>query len=425
MEDENVMGQSSQGDDLSAVKAMFADYKSDDNNDNKPKKLSKEEILAKYFTPRKEKEYFRILPPLQGRKHIETAFFHVVKVNGPGGIKRWRKIYCAAHNDEKVQKIDENGKPVFDSNDKPFMVPKRCPLCEKSKSILVTQDQSVRNIKLDEMTEEQKKIKKKNDEIYKNAMAWDAKKFYIIRGIDRGNTGDGVKFWRFKHNYKKQGVKDKLIPILENFVEQFAVDFADPKSGTDLIISVVDNKIPGSDRTFKDVSTIFLRGQSALTTDQTIYNLWVNDPTIWRDVFKPAQAPQLNSEEYLERIVKGVDPYWDETDPNNKKWVFPDPNDSELEKQANTRDQNLGSVNNDNRNVEQASDLVAQSYTSNVTNVTIENVTKQDVGQYNDDSEDIASNIVTENQGNSIQQQNVVESESNNSDYDNYDDLPF
>ena len=424
MENQNVIGQPSQGDSLSAVKAIFADYKSGDNNNNKPAKLTKEEILGKYFTPRNEKEYFRILPPLPGRKHIETAFFHVVKVNIPGGKKKWRKIYCPTHNDPKVQKLDANQNPVLDSNDKPFMVPKKCPLCEKAKSILATQDQSIRNIKLEDMTEEQKKIKKRNDEIYKEAMAWEAKKFYIIRGIDRGNTGHGVKFWRFKHNYKKQGVKDKLIPILENFVEQFQIDFADPKSGTDLIISVVDNKIPGSDRTFKDVSTIFLKGQTELTPDPIIYNQWVNDNTTWRDVFKPAKAPGLTSDEYLERITRGVDPYWDETDPNNKKWVFPDPNDIHLQEKANARDQNLGSVNNTERNVEQASDLVTQSYTNNVT---IQNVTSDDVGQYNDGSDDVGNEMVSQNENPTSvnQEQPVTESGIDNSEYDNYDDLPF
>ena len=49
----------------------IADYaKRIENYYNKPKenkKQSKEEILAKYFTPRNPTEEFRIAPPLKGR----------------------------------------------------------------------------------------------------------------------------------------------------------------------------------------------------------------------------------------------------------------------------------------------------------------------------------------------------------------------
>lgn len=428
MENENVVRQGSQGDNLSEIKSWFENYKTQDSNGSTTKKkLTKEEIFAKFFRPGKEKEYFRILPPITTngvkRKHFETAFFHPVKTNTVGGKKQWRKVYCLAHNEPKVPKLDANGKPVLDGNGKPILVARKCPLCEKADKILATQDQSIRGVKFEEMNDLQKQIKKNNDEIYKKAMYWSAKKFYITRGIDRGNTGDGIKFWRFKHNYKKQGVMDKLMPILQNFMEENNVDFADEKLGTDLIISVVDNKINGTDRKFKDVSTIFLKGQGPLSTDEIVSNQWVNDPTIWRDIFKPAQAPGLNSEEYMERIGNGVDPYWDDTDPNNKKWVFPDPNDAELQINANKRD-NLGSINNQEKNVELASDIVNQSYMSNVT---IENVTKQDVGQFNDDSEDIG-NVTSGNENLSQEQSSenpVVQSSDDVPSYGDYDDLPF
>lgn len=425
--------------DVSSLKKMFADYKKEDN-DNKPKILTKEEKLARYFVPRKEKEVFRILPPLQGRDHIETAFFHAVRTNAAGGQKRWRKIYCPAHNDAKVQKMDANGQPVFDADGKPFMVAPRCPLCEKSKAMLAKQDQSIRKIKPDDMTEAQKAIKASNDKIYKDAMSWDAKKFYIVRGVDKGATGDGVKFWRFKHNYRKQGVKDKLIPALENFIDQYEVDFTHPQLGTDVIISTFENKTP-TGKPFTDVANIMTRGQVTLADDPIVVKQWVDDPTIWRDVFKPAQAPQLTSEEYLERIARGVDPYWDDTDANNKRWVFPDPADAELMVKANTRDQNLGSNTQREQNVEQASDLVSASYD----NVTIENVTKEDVGTFQDDAVDVGAEVaetapvvqtqetpttpVVESSPQVEEQtvQEVQESvvENNEPSGEDYDDLPF
>ncbi len=44
---------------------------------------------------------------------------------------------------------------------------------------------------------------------------------------------DGVKFWRFKHNYKNEGVLDKIIPIW-----RAKGDITDPEKGRDLIIEL-------------------------------------------------------------------------------------------------------------------------------------------------------------------------------------------
>ena len=39
------------------------------------------------------------------------------------------------------------------------------------------------------------------------------RKFYIVKVIDRENEDHGPKFWRFKDNYKQEGILDKIIPI--------------------------------------------------------------------------------------------------------------------------------------------------------------------------------------------------------------------
>jgi hypothetical protein len=415
MENSNENSSIPQGGALDAAKALFADYKT--QGDGKPKKLSKEEILARYFTPRRDKETFRIIPPLAGRKHVETAFFHAVKTNSTDG-KRYRKIYCPRHNDPEVAKLDKEGNVVTDADGKPFMIPAPCPICDKRDQELAKQDQSLRKVKKEDMNTKQLDIKKNNDRIYRDAMSFDAKKFYIVRGIDRNSTGDGVKFWRFKHNFKKQGIYDKLMPALQNFVEQSQVDFADPLKGTDLIISVVDNQIPGSSVKFKDVSNIMAKGATLLADDELIRNQWLSDNKTWRDVFKPASAPELTDLEYLDRIAKGTDPYWDDSDKSNKKWIFPDPRDYEKQEKMNNRDSSLGS-NTDNveRKVERASDVVANSYN----NVNINNVTKEDVGEYKDDSLDISGGIVEQEKE---LEPAIVEQYDNDSDND-YDDLPF
>jgi len=428
MENTNQNSGAPQGGNLDAAKALFADYKT--QGDDKPKKLSKQEILARYFTPRKEKEVFRILPPQAGRRHVETAFFHAVKTNSSEG-KRWRKIYCPKHNDPEVAKVDANGNVVTDADGKPFMIPAPCPICDKKDELLKKQDRSILKVKKDDMNAQQLEIKKENDRIYKDAMGFDAKKFYIVKGIDKNSTGDGVKFWRFKHNFKKQGIYDKLMPALQNFVEQNQVDFADPFKGTDLIISVVDNQIPGSNRTFKDVSNIMARGSSPLVEDELIRNQWLSDDKTWRDVFKPASAPELTDSEFLDRVARGTDPYWDDSDSNNKKWVFPDPRDYEKQEKMNNRDNSLGSTQPTERKVEKASDVVGKSYDG----VDINNVSKEDVGEYNDDAVDLsggvektaASQAPVENTPDeppkeTQQEQQVPAGDDSEEDYD---DLPF
>lgn len=418
---ENVNGNASpsQGGGLAAAKALFADYKKQgDNGGNK--KMSKEELFAKYFTPRKEKEVFRILPPKGAQKHIQTAFFHVVNEKTAGGKRRYRKIYCPKHNDPQVAKKDANGEVVTGSNGQPFMVSAPCPLCSKSDNMLSTQDNSIKGIKKENLTPDQRKVWDRNRDIFIEAKKLEAKKFYIVKGIDKGNTGDGVKFWRFKHNHQKQGDHDKLIPALQMFVEQYNVDFADPLKGTDLIISVVDNQMPNG-KPFKKVSNIMPKGSSPLAEDELIRSQWIEDETTWRDVFKPATAPEMTPHEYLERLTTDTNPYWDDSDPDNKHWVYPDPKDADKQAKANNKDRSLGS-NSGNKNVEQASDLVTKSYDS----TTIENVTKDDVGEYKDDAEDLSSTPTSKNETVSSNVEESYETADVDSDDDgDFDDLPF
>ena len=61
--------------------------------------------------------------------------------------------------------------------------------------------------------------------------------FYIVKVIDRDNEQDGVKFWRFKHNYKQEGVLDKILPIWKA-----KGDVTDAEKGRDLIIELTKAK---------------------------------------------------------------------------------------------------------------------------------------------------------------------------------------
>ena len=313
------------------------------------------------------------------------------------------------------------------------MITKHCPLCEKSKAILKKQDPSLKGIKKDEMNPQQLAIKESNDKIYRASLDWQAKKFYIIRGSDKGAEKDGIKFWRFKHNFKQQGVLDKLGPAVTNFMEINQVDFTDAEKGTDLIITVVDQELPGRSFTYRDVSSIFPKGSSPLHADPLVVKEWTSDPITWRDVFKQPSAKGIEPAEYLEMVALDQAPYWDDSDPKDKKWVFPGRPD--LEEAANTRDANFDADSKE-ENVEMASDMITKSFE----NVTIENVTKEDVGEFKDDAVDLTAElkqpaettepVATQAEAPVEAPAETVETTESEDDVDltnveDYDDLPF
>jgi hypothetical protein len=412
--------------DLSHLKSMFADYQKKQTQGTGKK--SREDLLAKYFVPRKTKETFRILPPKKGKKPIEEAYFHVVTLNGAGGKKKHSQIiYCPAHNDPKVPKLGVDGKPVLDASGAPILVPAPCPLCAKSKQELSKQDPSIKGIKKENMNEFQLIIKAKNDEIYKVANTWAAKQFHIIRGIDKGMEKDGVKFWRFKHNFKNQGTLDKLLPVLQNYIDVAQADFTSSVDGTDLIISMTDSEFNG--HVYKAITAITAKGKSQLHADADVVRSWLDDDITWRDVFLPKKAPNITSYEFLQMVAQGTNPYWDDSDQNNKHWVFPGRPD--LQEKANTRTMNLD--NDSNNNFEQASDLEETTYQPQVT---ISNIKPSDVGTYQDDASDLGKEVMasaTQATNAATQQsyQTTPQSSNNSESFDEsdggdeYDDLPF
>jgi len=408
------------GQNLSQLKSMFQDYQKKQSQSTTRK--SHENILAKYFVPRKPKEIFRILPPKAGKKHIEEAFFHVLTTNASGGKKKHGTvIYCPAHNDPKVPKLGKDGKPLVDDNGAPFLVPAPCPACAEYKRLIKTQDPSIKGIKKENMNDDQLRIKAKNDEIYKQAIKWEAKKFYIVRGIDKGLEKDGVKFWRFKHNYKNQGTLDKLLPILEDYMTGQQADFSNPQNGTDLNIIMTDAEFNG--HVYKQISAITAKGKSPLHGDPTVMRAWLDDDISWRDVFKPKAAPNISPYEYLQMCVADTTPYWEDSDQNNKHWVFPSRPD--LEEKANTRTMNL---DQDDEEFEQASDLQQQE----TPRVTINNITEEKVGEFKDDASDVGKDAIDNNKAEDQDNDNEMPVDVNNNqesddsdDGSDYDDLPF
>ena len=231
--------------------SILSQYEKNTDNSSKGPKISNEERLKKYFTEKLQKgvknatKVFRILPGKDGGSPFDEAYFHERQVNG-----KYEKIYC----------------PKLNSGEE-------CPLCEAREALLM---------------EGSKKAKQMASE-------YTARKYYVVKGIDRENEDHGVKFWRYKHKYTGDGIQDKLMPIFK-----LKGDITDAREGRDIIISTSRN-----DKGWNVVGSIMTDDVSILTTDKNQANEWFNNEETFKDVY--AKKPF----EYLEIIAKNMSPVWD------------------------------------------------------------------------------------------------------------------
>jgi len=161
---------------------------------------------------------------------------------------------------------------------------KRSPLNEVKDSLEATQK------------EEDKKL----------ANSYRARKFYIVKVIDRDNEADGVKFWRFKHNSKQEGIFDKIVPIFRS-----KGDITDPVTGRDLILTLTLTK-SNAGKDYTSITSIIQEDPSPLHADKTVVEKWMTDTLVWSDVY--SKKP----EDYLDMVANGETPKWDK---EAKKWV--------------------------------------------------------------------------------------------------------
>lgn len=261
---------------LDAIAKQYENNKSGGNSGSS----SYEQDFSKYFAVRLEdgsdsgESTLRIMPPKKGvhpvNKEGDTPFdeghWHSIKVGG-----KWRKIYCRKHNDGE-----------------------HCPLCEVS----------------DELFKSWKETGNKTDK--ELATQYSAKKFYLARLIDRGIESDGVKFWRFPHNYKGEGALDKIIPLFTK-----RGDITDPREGRDItLILGRDNK------GYAKITSIMAEDVDVLTDPKSEKaKEWMGDKTTWKEIYK---AQPLD---YVQLIADGEIPTWDK---NLEKFVAKgDDSDSE------------------------------------------------------------------------------------------------
>jgi len=260
---------------LDAVLAQYEKNTAKTNNGNQS--MSQEDRLKRYFTtylPKGTKsgqKRVRILPTPDGSSPFKEVWYHEVQIDG-----KWTKLYDPGKNDGE-----------------------RSPLTEVYEELMSTGKESDKEL----------------------ARQYRPRKFYIVKLIDRENEDHGPKFWRFKDNYKQEGILDKIIPIWKA-----KGDVTDANEGRDLIIELSKAKTPkGIEYTV--VQTVMYDDPCAIHEDSDQMKEWLEDELTWQDVY--AQKPV----EYLEAIARGETPVWDS---ELKKYVYGEESEMSIGGSSNT-----------------------------------------------------------------------------------------
>ena len=247
---------------MQTLNAVLAQYeKSKQAASGNSNKVSQEDRMKKYFTTllpkgsKGEEKRIRILPTKDGSSPFVEVYFHEIQIDG-----KWYKLYDPAQEG------------------------KRSPLNEVREGLLLESDDASKEL----------------------ARQYRSRKFYIVRVIDRDNEQDGVKFWRFKHNAKQDGILDKIFPIFQK-----RGDITDAETGRDLTLFLSLTK-SGQGREYTVINSIMPEDPSPLHEDAKIAKEWLDDTLIWSDVYSK------KSEDYLEMVAKGEVPRWDSV---TNKWV--------------------------------------------------------------------------------------------------------
>lgn len=236
--------------------AVLAQYESSkQSGTSSTSKMSQEERMKKYFAAilkeneKQAQKRIRILPTPDGSSPFKEVWFHEINVDG-----KWQKFYDPGKNDNE-----------------------KSPLTEVYEELMSTGKESDKQL----------------------AIQYKPRKFYIVKVIDRDNEQDGPKFWRFKHNYKQEGIFDKIIPIYKA-----KGDVTDPEKGRDLILELTKAKTPKG-AFYTVIQTVMYDDPTQVHEDPSIMEEWLNNELTWEDVYSKKPT------EYLESIARGETPRWD------------------------------------------------------------------------------------------------------------------
>ena len=235
----------------SALDAMLKQYEA--NNTSTPKNTTKKEYdLKNYFNTfikeglKSGVKKVRILPTADGSSPFVEMHGHKIEVDG-----EFKTFACLKEEKNTA-----------------------CPFCEARAALLATGKDSDKEL----------------------AKKYGSRKMYVVKLIDRDAIEDGVKFWRFNHDYRKEGVFDKIVGVL-NAVG----DITDVNTGRDLNITINRNDKTGA----LTVSSIVQSDSVKLSEDAELAKKWTSDTRTWEDVYS------VKTYDYLEIIVKGGVPRWD------------------------------------------------------------------------------------------------------------------
>jgi hypothetical protein len=239
-----------------SLDAVLAQYeKASQGGSSNTSKMSQDERMKKYFAAilkdneKQGQKRLRILPTPDGSSPFKEVWFHEVQVDG-----KWVKLFDPGKNDNE-----------------------RSPLSEVHEELMSTGRESDKEL----------------------AKQYKPRKFYIVKVIDRDNEQDGVKFWRFKHNYKNEGILDKIIPIW-----RAKGDITDPSTGRDIILELTKAKTPKG-ATYTVIQTVMYDDPTSVHEDAETAKSWIADELTWEDVYSKKPV------EYLEAIARGETPRWD------------------------------------------------------------------------------------------------------------------
>jgi hypothetical protein len=238
-----------------SLDAVLAQYEKSTQSSSSSARMSQEDRMKKYFAAilkdneKQGQRRLRILPTTDGSSPFKEVWYHEIQVDG-----KWQKFYDPGKNDNE-----------------------RSPLTEVYEELRATGKETDKEL----------------------AKQYLSRKFYIVKVIDRDAEDEGVKFWRFKHNYKNEGILDKIIPIW-----RAKGDITDPEKGRDIILELTKAKTPKGS-TYTVIQTVMYDDPAPVHTDNEVATSWINDELTWEDVYSKKPV------EYLEAIARGETPRWD------------------------------------------------------------------------------------------------------------------
>ena len=238
-----------------ALEAMLAQYEANNKPKYEKSETAKTYDLKNYFTTydlekdeqSKTKE-IRILPNPKGGSPLVEFHGHTAIIDG-----QKKTLPCLQH---------EKGTA--------------CPFCEAREALLATGDTGDKEL----------------------AKKYNSKKMYIAKVIDRHNEDEGVKFWRFNHDFRKEGVFDKIHGVVAGLKKN--KNITSPTEGRDLTIMINRNQTG-----LPIISTIVAQDSDVLSANAELSAEWLADERTWEDVYS------VRNYDYLAIIVRGYTPIWD------------------------------------------------------------------------------------------------------------------